>query len=53
MILKTMTNCQHRALLPRENVSFFSFCLVEEVSLVVLGNEAILGFIIFYVVNCY
>ena len=32
---------------------FFAFCVVEEIYLVVHGDEAILGLIIFYVVNCY
>ena len=32
---------------------FFAFCVVEEIPLVVKGDEAILELIIFYVVNCY
>ena len=35
------------------SVIFFGFCLVEEVYLVVHGDDDNLGFIIFYVVNCY
>ena len=52
MTLKTMTICLHRALLSRKT-AFFAFCVVEEISLVVHGDDAILGFIIFYVVKCY
>ena len=53
MTLKTMTICLHRALLSRKNTLFFAFCVVEEVYLVVHSNDANLGLIIFYVVNCY
>ena len=32
---------------------FLLFCLLEEFSLVVAGNEIILGLIVYYVDNCY
>ena len=53
MTLKTMTNRLHRPLLTRKNTLFFAFCVVEEIYLVVTGNDANLRIIIFYVVNCY
>ena len=53
MTLKTMTNRLHRALLNTKNTLFFAFCVVEEIYLVVHGDDANLGLIIFYVVNCY
>ena len=52
MALKTMTICLHRALLSRKTALFFCI-LCGRVSLVVHGDDAILGFIIFYVVKCY
>ena len=52
MTLETMTNRLHRALLSRKNTLFFAFCVVEEIYLVVIGNDANLGLIIFYVI-CY
>ena len=43
MTLKTMTNRLHWALLSQKNTLFFAFCVVEEVYLVVHGNNANLG----------
>ena len=36
-----------------KNTLFFAFCFVEEIYLVVHGDDANLRLIIFYVVNCY
>ena len=53
MILNLKIFCLHD---PAKRVFqryFLVFCVVEEFYLVVKGDEANLGLIIFYVVNCY
>ena len=52
MTLKTMTIRLHRTVLTRKNTLFFlHFVSLEEVYLVVKGNDANLGLIIFYVIS--
>ena len=49
MTLKTMTICLHRVRLTRKKTRYFLvFCLVEEICILLLRDNAILGFIIFY-----
>ena len=36
-----------------KHVIFFAFCVLEEIYLVVHGDDAKLRIIIFYAVNCY
>ena len=48
MTLKTMTICLHRALLSRKNTLFFVFCSLEEIYILLHGDNVILGLIIFY-----
>ena len=53
MILNLKIFCLHEPLNSVFQRYFFVFCVVEEIFLVVHGNDANLRIIIFYVVICY
>ena len=53
MNLKTTTICLHRAFLSWKNPLFFRVFFGRGGLYTTTGDDAILGLIIFYVINCY